>query len=673
MPSLIFRKGLDLKGAVAGMLAENYHSSVIDRIKEANYTYEAGRLTVHLAREFGFCYGVDRAVDYAYQTRQRFPERRVYLTGEIIHNPHVNEKLRAMGIRFLSDPSDPIDNLRPTDVVILPAFGVTTSLLQRLDRIGCTLIDTTCGSVLNVWKNVRRYAEGGYTSVIHGKVVARGDAGDGVAGRRVRRPLPGGIRRRRDRCWSASTSAPAAIATRSWHVLAAPSSAGFDPERDLDRIGLANQTTMLMSESLAVGEMLRAAMVDRWGETRSGGALSGVRHHLQRHAGPAGRGRGAAARASDRSDGRHRRLQQQQHRQPGTHVRRGAPDLPRRGSRLPGVERGNPAPAGRREGGNRCPGLAARVPVRCASASRPAPRLPTTWSARSSRSSKHFAAERASLCGHPGGPADPCRREGAGPARRACPRLCSRLRAVRRLQAGHLRTDHRLLAHARRRFRNRMRLVDIGLTVEGRTQVMAIITSERNLRELGTYKEIARSLALTRDGARSLSDDQARRLARRGKAVVWMDFGLHSSEVAHAQTAPLVAFKAVTDGSDEMKAIRDNVIFLLVPNMNPDGTTMVADWYMKHVGKPWERPAAGALAPCTSGTTTTATGSCSPSRRRKTVARQLYEEWFPQIVYNQHQTGALPRPHLRAAVRRSDEPEHPAAGDARHQHWSATR
>src|SRR5919197_6067814 len=170
MASLIFRKGLDLKNAVAGMLADNYHSAIVDRIKAEDFTYRSGRLTLHLAREFGFCYGVDRAVDYAYQTRERFPDRRVFLTGEIIHNPHVNEKLRTMGIAFLSDDPASFHNLTTNDVVILPAFGVTVAMLQQLEASGCTLVDTTCGSVLNVWKNVRRYAEGGYTSIIHGKV-----------------------------------------------------------------------------------------------------------------------------------------------------------------------------------------------------------------------------------------------------------------------------------------------------------------------------------------------------------------------------------------------------------------------------------------------------------------------------------------------------------------------
>src|SRR3954471_20940314 len=151
------------------MLAENYHSAVIDRIKENDFTYHTGRLTVHLAREFGFCYGVDRAVDYAYQTRQLLPDRRVFLTGEIIHNPHVNDKLRAMGVHFLSDAPGTVDRLDPADVVIRPAFGVTVALLNQLEARGCTLVDTTCGSVLNVWKNVRRYADSGFTSVIHGK------------------------------------------------------------------------------------------------------------------------------------------------------------------------------------------------------------------------------------------------------------------------------------------------------------------------------------------------------------------------------------------------------------------------------------------------------------------------------------------------------------------------
>src|SRR4029079_5011902 len=138
----------------AGMLADNYHSAIVEQIQAEEFTYRSGRLTVHLAREFGFCYGIDRAVDYAYQTRQRFPDRAVYLTGEIIHNPHVNAKLRSMGIAFLTDDPGQLDRLAAATVVIRRAFGVTVAMLRQLERRGCTMVDTTCGSVLNVWKNV---------------------------------------------------------------------------------------------------------------------------------------------------------------------------------------------------------------------------------------------------------------------------------------------------------------------------------------------------------------------------------------------------------------------------------------------------------------------------------------------------------------------------------------
>ena len=137
MPALIFRKGLDLKHEVAGVLAESYHSALVQtRSRPPDYRFESGRLTVHLAREFGFCYGVDRAVDYAYQARKRFPDQQVFLTGEIIHNPHVNDQLRAPGHPLSERPGGARDRLGPADVVILPAFGVTIEELQRLDAPG---------------------------------------------------------------------------------------------------------------------------------------------------------------------------------------------------------------------------------------------------------------------------------------------------------------------------------------------------------------------------------------------------------------------------------------------------------------------------------------------------------------------------------------------------------
>ena len=262
----IFRKGLDAKHLVADELARDYHSQFIDRMRADGHTHHDGRVTIHLAQEFGFCYGVDRAVDYAYQTRRRFPDRKVYLTGEIIHNPQVNGRLREAGIRFLSDDGESIDTIGPDDVVILPAFGVTVGDLIKLDRRGCTLVDTTCGSVLNVWKNVRRYTRDGYTSVIHGKIgheetqATASQAGLAPGGRYavVRDEAESALLCDRIR----GNVTPEAFMKRLGHAC----SPDLDPERDLCRVGLANQTTMLMSESLAVGEMVRRAMIDRYGE-----------------------------------------------------------------------------------------------------------------------------------------------------------------------------------------------------------------------------------------------------------------------------------------------------------------------------------------------------------------------------------------------------------------------
>src|ERR1051325_1430198 len=118
-----------MQAAVAAPLASAYHSSLVERVREQGFVERSGRLTIHLAREFGFCYGVDRAVDYAYQTRKRFPDKTVFLTGEIIHNPEVNDRLRQQGIRFLTDPGEDSSIPGPDDIVILPAFGVSVATM----------------------------------------------------------------------------------------------------------------------------------------------------------------------------------------------------------------------------------------------------------------------------------------------------------------------------------------------------------------------------------------------------------------------------------------------------------------------------------------------------------------------------------------------------------------
>jgi 4-hydroxy-3-methylbut-2-en-1-yl diphosphate reductase len=263
---LIFRKGLDMKEAVAGELAAAYHSALVDDVRAGNYRHDKGRITIHLAREFGFCYGVDRAVDYAYQAVARFPGRNVFLTGEIIHNPHVNDRLRAGGIRFLSDPAERGRDLGAQDVVILPAFGITVEEMADFSARGCTLVDTTCGSVLNVWKNVVRYAQDGFTAIIHGKV--KHEETRATASQALKYPK-GRYLVVLDRTEAAEVcdyirngGDREAFLARFGQAV----SPGFNPDTDLEHIGCANQTTMLMSESLEIGEMFGAAMRDRYGE-----------------------------------------------------------------------------------------------------------------------------------------------------------------------------------------------------------------------------------------------------------------------------------------------------------------------------------------------------------------------------------------------------------------------
>jgi 4-hydroxy-3-methylbut-2-enyl diphosphate reductase len=263
--SLVFRKGLDLKHTVAAELNQNYYSDLVQQIKADDFKYRSGRLTVHLAREFGFCYGVDRAVDYAYQTRERFPDRRVFLTGEIIHNPHVNDRLRRKGILFLSDTDESRAPLGPEDVVVLPAFGVTTGEMQRFSDIGCVMVDTTCGSVLNVWKNVKRYAQDGFTSIIHGKVwheETQATASQALTFPNGRFLVVLNLDEASTVCDYIRHGGDRRAFLARFRDAVSP---GFDPDRDLEHVGLANQTTMLMSESLEVQELFRQAMTDRYG------------------------------------------------------------------------------------------------------------------------------------------------------------------------------------------------------------------------------------------------------------------------------------------------------------------------------------------------------------------------------------------------------------------------
>jgi 4-hydroxy-3-methylbut-2-enyl diphosphate reductase len=269
MESTYFRRGFGLKAEIEGRLSADYHSTVVEALRTHGYRLSAGRLTFRLAREFGFCYGVDRAVDYAYETRMKFPTRRLYLVGEIIHNPHVNQKLREMGVQFLSrGESGEFDfsAITPDDVVIMPAFGVTIGDFERLRGIGCVLVDTTCGSVLNVWKRVEGYARDGFTAIIHGKHYH--EETKATASQVMK--YPGGrylvvleMAEARIVCDYIEGRGDAADLSLRFGRAVSP---GFDFARDLVRVGLANQTTMLSGESLAIADEVRRSMIRRYGE-----------------------------------------------------------------------------------------------------------------------------------------------------------------------------------------------------------------------------------------------------------------------------------------------------------------------------------------------------------------------------------------------------------------------
>ncbi|MBP7147445.1 MAG: 4-hydroxy-3-methylbut-2-enyl diphosphate reductase [Acidobacteria bacterium] len=268
----VVRKGFGLREQVAGQLADDYHCDLVDRARAQDYRLAWPGLDVRIAREFGFCYGVERAIDYAYEARRRFPDRRLLLTGEIIHNPRVNARLREIGYEFLDGSYGSraeVADLGPDDVVLIPAFGVSVGQFDQLKSTGALLVDTTCGSVLNVWRNVERYAKDRFTCLIHGKwnheetraTASRTSVYPGARYLIVRDMAEAEMVAR-----YIEDGGDGAAFLEQFRQACSP---GFDPQRDLERVGMANQTTMLSSESLAIAERIRLAISRRHGEAEA--------------------------------------------------------------------------------------------------------------------------------------------------------------------------------------------------------------------------------------------------------------------------------------------------------------------------------------------------------------------------------------------------------------------
>ena len=267
-----YRKGFKMRDDIQHLLDRDYRSEIVDKLRENGNVLMTDNLTLHLANEFGFCYGVDRAVDYAFQTREKFPDKRIYITGDMIHNVSMNNRLRQMGIQFLSQgfdgqPDEKFDSLGPEDVVLLPAFGAPLDWVKKLRDRECIIVDTTCGSVLSVWKRVVRYAKKGFTSVIHGKyyheetkaTASQTYKDDGNGKYLV-------VRNLKETSYVTDFILERMGADELKQKVGHGMCPGFDPEADLQRVGVANQTTMLMAETMAVGQELRRAMIERYGE-----------------------------------------------------------------------------------------------------------------------------------------------------------------------------------------------------------------------------------------------------------------------------------------------------------------------------------------------------------------------------------------------------------------------
>ncbi|MCP9791730.1 4-hydroxy-3-methylbut-2-enyl diphosphate reductase [Vulcanococcus limneticus] len=269
------RRGFGRADEVAGSLEQAYQSDLVASIRENGYELRHGRLSVKLAEAFGFCWGVERAVAMAYETRRHYPTERIWITNEIIHNPSVNHHLREMNVLFI-----PVDGgvkdfseVASGDVVILPAFGATVQEMQLLNERGCHIVDTTCPWVSKVWNTVEKHKKHAFTSIIHGKVkheetlATSSFAGtylvvlDLAEAQMVSDYILAG----------AETGDPASrAAARDVFMarFAKACSPGFDPDRDLVRVGVANQTTMLKSETEEIGRLFERTMLQRFGPTQ---------------------------------------------------------------------------------------------------------------------------------------------------------------------------------------------------------------------------------------------------------------------------------------------------------------------------------------------------------------------------------------------------------------------
>jgi len=267
-PDKINLRRPEIMEAVAAQVRSHYRSELVERIRARGGVLSAPGITIKLARQFGFCYGVERAIDLAYAARRVFPDRKLYILGEIIHNPEVNDQLRALGIKFLAgtEKDAELEHLQQGDVVIIPAFGIDVATRRKLEDKGCQFVDTTCGDVMSVWKRVRQYAKEGVTSIIHGKAwheETKATSSQATSNGRGHYLVVYNLEETDYVCNYIVNGGDKAEFLRKFSGAHSP---GFDPDVHLEVIGVANQTTMLRGETEEVQRRLRDAMARKYGE-----------------------------------------------------------------------------------------------------------------------------------------------------------------------------------------------------------------------------------------------------------------------------------------------------------------------------------------------------------------------------------------------------------------------
>jgi 4-hydroxy-3-methylbut-2-enyl diphosphate reductase len=256
------RKGFGHEVEVSGMMQSEYQSPLIQQIRDHQFMLQRGEVTIRLAESFGFCWGVERAVAMAYETRQHFPTERIWITNEIIHNPSVNQRLREMQVEFIAveDGKKDFSGVQQGDVVILPAFGASVQEMQLLNERGCTIVDTTCPWVSKVWNTVEKHKKASYTSIIHGKYAHEETIATSSFAATYLVVL--NLEQAQYVCnYILHGGDSAEFMTKFSQAC----SAGFDPDRDLKQIGIANQTTMLKGETEQIGKLFEHTMMKKYG------------------------------------------------------------------------------------------------------------------------------------------------------------------------------------------------------------------------------------------------------------------------------------------------------------------------------------------------------------------------------------------------------------------------